>query len=388
MGPLAGVRVIELEAIGPVPFCGMMLADMGADVVLVDRVSDPGLGVDRERWSDLMRRGRRSLTLDLKASGSAQALLMLAERADVLIEGFRPGVIERLGLGPDVLLASNPRIVVGRMTGWGQQGPLARLAGHDIDYIARSGVLNAIGPSEQPLPPLNVVGDFGGGGMLLAFGVACALLEARKSGRGQVVDAAMIDGASLLATMFHGLAAGGRWSEQRFDNVLDGAAPWYATYRTSDGKFVAVGAIERKFYAAFVERLGLADESLPDQYDRAGWPLLRERFAATFLTRSRDEWMRVFESSEACVSPVLTLSEAHADAHAIARDAFVDVAGVAQPAPAPRFSRTPGSVRGAPPERGSGGESALRDWGFPAKEIAGLRAMGVGFDAAVEPPDT
>jgi alpha-methylacyl-CoA racemase len=384
MGPLAGVRVIELEAIGPVPFCGMMLADMGADVLLVDRVSDPGLGVDRERWSDLMRRGRRSLTLDLKCSESAQALLMLAERADVLIEGFRPGVIERLGLGPDVLLARNRRIVVGRMTGWGQHGPLAPQAGHDIDYIARSGVLHAIGPKEQPLPPLNVVGDFGGGGMLLAFGVACALLEARKSGHGQVVDAAMIDGASLLATMFHGLAAGGRWSEQRFDNLLDGAAPWYATYRTSDGKFVAVGAIERKFYAAFVQRLGLTGESLPDQYDRAGWPVLRERFAAAFLLRTREEWIRVFESSDACVSPVLTLSEAHADSHASARDAFVDVAGIVQPAPAPRFSRTPGSVRRSPPERGSGGEPALRDWGFSEKEIAVLRAMGVGFDAAGE----
>ena len=379
MGPLAGVRVIELEAIGPAPFCGMMLADMGADVLLVDRVSDAGLGLDRERWSDVMLRGRRSITLDLKSSGGAQALLTLAERADVIIEGFRPGVIERLGIGPDVLLARNPGLVVGRMTGWGQHGPLAQRAGHDIDYIARSGLLHAIGPEDAPLPPVNVVGDFGGGGMLLAFGVSCALVEARVSGRGQVVDAAMIDGASVLATMFHGLAAAGRWSEQRYDNLLDGAAPWYATYRTRDGKFVAVGALERKFYAELLQRLGLADESLPDQYDRAGWPALRERFAAVFLTRTRDEWMLGFEASDACVAPVLTFSEARSDSHARARDTFVNVAGVDQPAPAPRFSRTPGGVRGAPPERGAGGESALRDWGFSTNGIAALRALGVGF---------
>ena len=229
MGPLSGVRVVELEAIGPAPFCGMLLADMGADVLLVDRWADSGLGLEQERWSDFMLRGRRSITLDLKSTQGAQALLRLAERADALIEGFRPGVLERLGAGPDVLLARNPRLVVGRMTGWGQNGPLAARAGHDIDYIARSGLLAAIGPDDAPLPPLNVVGDFGGGGILLAFGIACALFEARASGRGQVVDAAMIDGASLLATMFHGLVAADRWSERRHDNLLDGAAPWYST---------------------------------------------------------------------------------------------------------------------------------------------------------------
>ena len=377
MGPLSGVRVVELEAIGPAPFCGMLLADMGADVLLVDRRADSGLGLEQERWSDFMLRGRRSITLDLKSTQGAQALLRLAERADALIEGFRPGVLERLGAGPDVLLARNPRLVVGRMTGWGQNGPLAARAGHDIDYVARSGLLAAIGPDDAPLPPLNVVGDFGGGGMLLAFGMACALFEARASGRGQVVDAAMIDGASLLATMFHGLVAADRWSERRHDNLLDGAAPWYSTYRTRDGRFVAVGALEPKFYAELLRGLGLASERLPAQYDRTAWPTLRARFATAFAERTRDEWMTVFAASDACVAPVLTFSEARNDEHALAREGFVDVDGVAQPAPAPRFSRTPGQVRSAPPLRGAHGESALRDWGFTQDEIEGLRAMGV-----------
>ena len=379
MGPLDGVRVIELEAIGPAPFCGMLLADMGADVLLVDRASDPGLGLERERWNDVMLRGRRSVTLDLKSQGGGEALLRLAERADAIIEGFRPGVIERLGIGPDVLLARNPRLVVGRMTGWGQHGPLAPRAGHDIDYIARSGLLHAIGPADRPLPPANVVGDFGGGGMLLAFGIACALFEARTSGRGQVVDAAMIDGASLLATMFHGLVAAGRWSERRSDNVLDGGAPWYATYETRDGKFVAVGALEPKFYAELLKGLGLEREPLPGQHDRAGWPTLRGRFAGVFAQRTRNEWARIFDASDACVAPVLTFSEARADPHALARDAFVQIDGVAQPAPAPRFSRTPGDVAAAPPMRGARGQAALHAWGFDDDEIERLRNMGVGF---------
>ncbi len=385
MGPLTGIRVLELEAIGPAPFCGMLLADMGADVLLVDRPSDPGLGIERERWSDVMLRGRRSVTLDLKAPGGVDALLELAQRADAFLEGFRPGVLERLGLAPDVLLARNPRLVIGRMTGWGQDGPLAPRAGHDIDYIARSGVLHAIGRmGEAPVPPLNLVGDFGGGGMLLGFGVACALLEARSSGRGQVVDAAMIEGASLLTTMFWGMRAAGTWSDARGTNLLDGGAPWYDSYATADGRFVAIGALEPKFYAELLTRLGLAGEDLPAQHDRAGWPVLRARFAEMFRSRSRDAWCAAFEGSDACFAPVLDFDGARKDAHNVARENFVDVGGVTQPAPAPRFSRTPGTVSAPPPERGAGGGKALMDWGFAPAETRALRARGLGWIDATD----
>ncbi len=380
MGPLTGLRVLEFEAIGPAPFCGMLLADMGADVLLVDRPNDPGLGIGAQRWYDVMTRGRRSVTLDLKRPDGVAAAIGLAAKADAIIEGFRPGVMERLGLGPDVLLACNPRLVYGRMTGWGQDGPLAARAGHDINYIALSGALHAMGrKGDAPVPPLNLVGDFGGGGMLLGFGVVCALLEARQSGHGQVVDAAMVEGASLLTTMFWGMQAAGRWSDVRGDNVLDSGAPWYDTYITSDGRYVAVGAIEPKFYAELLRHLGLAGESLPAQHDRAGWPTLRARFAAVLATKTRDEWCRVFEGTDACVSPVLTFSEAALDPHAVARHAHVDVGTVAQPAPAPRFSRTPGAVRGAPPARGEGGRQALADWGFSGSEIDHLSGLGLGF---------
>jgi alpha-methylacyl-CoA racemase len=379
MGPLAGVRVLELEAIGPAPFCAMMLADMGADVLRVDRPGDPGLGVARERWSDVLSRGRRSITVDLKQPSGVEAVRALAQRADVLVEGFRPGVLERIGLAPDTLLARNPRLVIGRMTGWGQEGPLADRAGHDIDYIALSGGLHAIGRAgERPVPPLNLVGDFGGGGMLLAFGVVCALHEARRSGRGQVVDAAMVDGASLLSAMFFGLAAAGRWSETRGDNLLDGGAPWYDTYETRDGRHLAVGAIEPKFYAALLERLGLDGATLPVQYDRAGWPALRARFAETFRTRTRDEWMDVFHDSDACVAPVLTFGEAVKHPHAVARSAHVDVGGVLQPAPAPRFSRSAPETPTPPPARGENGRAALADWGFSTSEIERFRRDGIG----------
>jgi alpha-methylacyl-CoA racemase len=310
MGPLAGIRVLEFEAIGPGPFCGMMLADMGADVLLVDRASDARLGLGRGRWYDVMYRGRRSVTLDLKSRDAVEAALALAERADAIIEGFRPGVMERLGLGPDVVLARNPRLVYGRMTGWGQDGPLAPAAGHDIDYIALSGVLDAIGPAGgKPVPPLNLVGDFGGGGMLLAFGIAAALVEAGRSGRGQVVDCAMVEGAGLLATMFNGLAAAGQLVGARGANVLDSGAPWYDTYACADGRYVAIGAIEPKFYAELLARLGLDPASLPEQQDRARWPELRARFASVFASKSRDEWVRVFEGSDACFAPVLTFAE-------------------------------------------------------------------------------
>jgi alpha-methylacyl-CoA racemase len=358
----------------------MMLADMGADVLLVDRPQDPGLGLRRERWNDLMLRGRRSVTLDLKRRDAVAAVLALAEKADAIIEGYRPGVMERLGLGPDALLARNPKLVYGRMTGWGQDGPLAARAGHDINYIALSGALHAIGPAGgAPVPPLNLVGDFGGGGMLLGFGIACALFEAQRTGQGQVVDAAMLEGASLLTTMFWGMQAAQRWSDTRGDNVLDSGAPWYGTYETSDQQYIAIGAIEPKFYAELLQRLDLAEQRLPVQHDRAGWPVLRARFAAAFATKTRDEWCRVFEGSDACFAPVLTFTEAARHPHSVARSGHVAVGNVTQPAPAPRFSRTPGGVCRVPPERGALGREALADWGFADAGIARLAASGLGF---------
>ena len=380
MGPLSGIRVLELEAIGPGPFAGMLLADMGADVLLVDRPAAADLGLERERWNDVMLRGRRSLTLDLKSAGGREAALELVARADALIEGFRPGVMERLGLGPDVLLARNPRLVYGRMTGWGQSGPLAPRAGHDINYISLAGVLHAFGrKGEAPVPPLNLIGDFGGGGMLLGFGIACALVEAQRSGKGQVVDAAMVEGASLLAAMFSGMLAAGRWSEARGENFLDTGAPWYDCYETRDGKFVSIGAIEARFYAELLERLGLAAEALPAQHDRSGWPALRARFAERFKSKTRDEWCAAFEGSDACFAPVLSFGDARRHPHNVARGSFVTLGKVEQPAPAPRFSRTPGAVRRGPPGRGEGGREGLADWGFGDADVARLRSLGVGF---------
>jgi alpha-methylacyl-CoA racemase len=380
MGPLSGIKVLEFEAIGPAPFAGMLLADMGADVLVVDRPEASDLGLTRERWYDVLMRGKRSVALDLKKESSRKVTLDLLARADVLIEGFRPGVMERLGLGPDAALAHNPRLVYGRMTGWGQAGPLAPRAGHDINYIALSGVLNAFGrKGEAPVPPLNLVGDFGGGGMLLGFGVACALLEASRSGRGQVVDAAMVDGASLLAAMFSGFLASGNWSEERGVNLLDGGAPWYDAYETKDGKYVSIGSIEGKFYAELLSRLKLGDPELPGQYDRPRWPEMRRRFSEAFLAKTRDEWCQVFEGSDACFAPVLSFSEARRHPHGVARGSFVSLAGVEQPAPAPRFSRTPAAARRAPPERGEGGRAALHDWGFRAEEIERLRSLGLSY---------
>jgi len=380
MGPLAGVRVLEFEAIGPGPFCGMMLADMGADVLLVDRPNDPRMGIGRDRWFDVMMRGRRSVTLDLKSKDGVEAAVRLASRADAIIEGFRPGVMERLGLGPDVLLARNPKLVYGRMTGWGQEGPLAARAGHDINYIALTGVLHAIGRNGgAPVPPLNLVGDFGGGGMLLAFGIACALLEAQRSGKGQVVDAAMVDGASSLSTMFWGMLAAKRWSETRGENILDTGAPWYDVYETKDGKHVAIGSIEPKFYEELLLKLNLNPKELPAQHDRKSWPVLRKLFSGRFLEKTRDEWCEVFEGSDACFAPVLSFSEARAHEHSAARGAHVDTGKVVQPAPAPRFSRTPGAIRRAPPERGALGAEALTDWGFSPDDAKQLAALGLGF---------
>jgi len=379
-GPLAGIRVLEFEAIGPGPFAGMLLADMGADVLLVDRAAEADLGLKRERWNDVMMRGRRSVTLDLKSPKGAEAALELVARADALIEGFRPGVMERLGLGPQAALKRNPKLVYGRMTGWGQDGPLAPRAGHDINYIALAGVLNAFGrKGDAPVPPLNLVGDFGGGGMLLGFGVACALVEAGRSGKGQVVDAAMVEGASLLAAMFSGMLAAKRWSEARGENFLDGGAPWYDVYPTRDGKYVAIGAIEARFYEELIERLGLSGQTLPGQHERERWPELRERFARAIAAKTRDEWAQAFEGSDACFAPVLSFSEAKRHPHNVARASFIELAKVEQPAPAPRFSRTRATVRGAPPERGEGGREALADWGFDGPQIETLRSLGLGF---------
>jgi alpha-methylacyl-CoA racemase len=377
-GPLAGVKVLEFEAIGPGPFAGMLLADMGADVLLVDRPGATELGLKRERWMDVMLRGRRSVTLDLKSQDAAAAALELVSRADALIEGFRPGVMERLGLGPEVCLARNPKLVYGRMTGWGQDGPLAARAGHDINYIALAGVLHAFGRKGQaPVPPLNLVGDFGGGGMLLGFGIACALLHAHKTGQGQVVDTAMVEGASLLAAMFSGLLAAGRWSEERGANILDTGAPWYDCYETKDGKYVAIGAIEAKFYEELVQRLQLS--GLPPQNDRARWPRMREAFTRTFKSKTRDEWCAVFEGSDACFAPVLSFSEARRHPHNVARRSFVTAAQVEQPAPAPRYSATPAVLRRGAPERGALGRAALADWGFAAADLERMRSAGLGF---------
>src|SRR5437867_3553982 len=314
MGPLSGIRVLEFEAIGPGPFAGMLLADMGADVLVVDRPAAGDLGLKRERWYDVLMRGKRSVTLDLKADSGKEAALQLIGRAEALIEGFRPGVMERLGLGPHESLEKNPKLVYGRMTGWGQSGPLAERAGHDINYIALTGVLNAIGrKGGAPVPPLNLIGDFGGGGMLLGFGVACALIEASRSGKGQVVDAAMVEGASLLAAMFAGFLAAGSWSEERASNILDTGAPWYDVYETKDGKYVSIGAIEAKFFEELLSRLGL--KNVPGQYDCARWPQMREMFSRMFKTKTRDEWCKVFEGSDACFAPVLSWTEARKDPH-------------------------------------------------------------------------
>ncbi|NLP60676.1 CaiB/BaiF CoA transferase family protein [Paraburkholderia sacchari] len=382
MGVLSGVRVLEFEAIGPGPFAGMLLADMGADVLRIDRPEAPadlGPKVNGKHVS-VTGRGRRSITLDLKQPEAVEAALELMAQADIVIEGFRPGTMERLGLGPDTALARNPKLVYGRMTGWGQTGPLAARAGHDLNYIALAGVLSGIGRADAaPVPPLNLVGDFGGGGMLLALGVVAALFNTQRGGAGQVVDAAMVEGAAQLGANVWGLIASGNWRESRASNLLDGGTPWYDSYRTRDGQYMAVGAVEARFYAQLIEKLGLAGEALPRQHDRDGWPVLRKRFEEVFLTRTRDEWCAVFDGSDACVAPVLGFSEAPAHPQQRARGSFVEVGGVVQPAPAPRFSATPSAVRGPSPERGQAGHAALVDWGFDAGAIGRLRALGVGY---------
>ena len=363
MGALSGLKVLEIAAIGPAPFCAMMLADMGADVVRVDRRAASGLGFELEGRFDVLGRGRRSIALDLKSADEIAILRQLVASADVLIEGFRPGVMERLGLGPDDCLALNPKLVYGRMTGWGQDGPMATAAGHDLNYIALSGALAAIGTPDQPLPPLNLVGDFGGGGMMLAVGVLAAVIEARQSGQGQVVDAGMVDGAALLMASTYGMRAAGIWNDARGNNFLDGAAPWYGTYRTSDDRFVTIAPIEPKFYNELLQRLELDPSALPAQHDRARWPELRRIFADALSRRTQAEWIERLEGTDVCFAPVLNMSEAASHPHNAARGTFVDIDGVTQPAPAPRFSRTPSSLRGSSPAPDTHRSQVLRDWG-------------------------
>ncbi len=381
-GPLRGIRVVELAGIGPGPFAAMLLADLGAEVVRVERREPAGrLGDDPAL--ELLYRGRRSIALDLKQPDGLEAALRLVERADALIEGFRPGVTERLGLGPSDCLERNPRLVYGRMTGWGQEGPLASTAGHDVAYIALAGALGHIGTEgEPPVPPINLLGDFGGGGAFLALGVVAALVEAASSGAGQVVDAAIVDGAASMMTPFHGLAAAGLLGP-RGTNLLDGGAPFYGVYECADGGYLAVGPLEPKFYAELVQLLGLAEElPLGSQYDRSTWPQAREVLAARFRERTRDEWAAVFEGTDACVAPVLTLDEAVEHEHHRARGTFVDVAGVVQPGPAPRFSRTPGRVQRPPAIPGEHTDEVLVDWGFEPDEVERLRRAGVAGPAS------
>ncbi|MEV1287088.1 CaiB/BaiF CoA-transferase family protein [Micromonospora sp. NPDC049679] len=378
-GPLTGLTVVELAGIGPAPFAGMFLADLGAEVIRVDRPGGPGLPVEPRH--DLLGRGKRSVAVDLKHPRAAGLLLALASRADVLIEGFRPGVAERLGIGPAACHARNPKLVYGRMTGWGQDGPLAQTAGHDLTYLALTGVLHAIGPgSGAPVPPLNLLGDYGGGGMLLAAGVLAALWQAERTGTGQVVDAAIVDGAALLATQVYGLLHGGQWQDRRGANLLDGGAPFYSVYETADGGHLAVGPLEPRFYAEFVERLGGLGADAPEQLDVAQWPRLRKAIATRIATRTRAAWVEIFEESDACVAPVLSMREAPEHPHLAAREVFVDGHGVRQPAPAPRFSATPAGLPALPPPRpGEHSRAVLTDWGVP--DVAALIAAGVVIDA-------
>jgi alpha-methylacyl-CoA racemase len=364
MGPLAEVKVLEIAGIGPGPFAAMMLADMGADVLRVHRSGQPALlGASAP---DTVGRGRASVPADLKDPAGVELVLRLAESADALVEGMRPGVMERLGLGPDVVHARNPRLVYGRMTGYGQDGPMARVPGHDINYISLAGALGAIArEGERPLFPLNLLGDYGGGGMLLAFGIVCGVLEARGSGRGQVVDAAMVDGAALLTNIFYGLRAGGIWNGRPGANVLDSGAHFYDVYETADGGHVAVGALEPQFYAALLERLAVDPSEMP-QWDRSRWPEFKQRLAEIFRGRSRDEWAEIFEHADACTTPVLGFDDAPAHPHNLARGTFVEIDGVLQPGPAPRFSRTTPEIRA--PEA----DAALRGWGFTDQEIEAL----------------
>lgn len=375
MGPLTGLRVVELQGIGPGPFCGMMLADMGAEIIRVDRSAAVGSGA---RSADVLARGRKSIAVDLKNPQGVETVLKLVETADVLLEGFRPGVTERLGLGPDVCLERNPKLVYGRMTGWGQTGTMAHAAGHDINYISLSGVLHAIGePGSRPTPPLNLVGDFGGGGMLLAFGIVAALYERGVSGEGQVIDAAMTDGSALLMNSIFGLMGQGVWNQNRGSNLLDGGAHFYGTYETKDGRFVSIGSIEPQFYALLLEKTGLdQDPDLAQQMSRDDWPKLREKLAAVLATKTRDEWDEIMLGTDICYAPILNFDEAVAHPHNQARNTFVASADIVQAAPAPRFSRTEPELPEPPVAPGEHSEEVLASIGLDAAAIAELKSSG------------
>jgi alpha-methylacyl-CoA racemase len=373
-GPLAGIKVLEVAGIGPGPFCGMMLADMGAEIIRIDRADRVRGGDPAKPPADVLARGRRSIGVNLKDKAGVDVVLRLVEQADVIIEGFRPGVMERLGLGPDVCLERNPRLIYGRMTGWGQEGPMAHAAGHDINYIALAGALEPLGrKGDKPTPPLNLVGDFGGGGMLLAFGIASALVERAASGKGQVVDAAMVDGSATLMGMFHSMAAIGVWSEERGTNLLDTGAHFYDTFETRDGKYVSIGSIEPQFYAELIQKLGLEGEDLPAQMDKSGWPGLKERFEGIFKTKTRDEWCEIMEGSDVCFAPVLAMSEVADHPHIQHRKTFVEANGMLQPAPSPRFSRTVPALDLPPAHAGQHSDAVLESFGFAADEIVRLR---------------
>jgi alpha-methylacyl-CoA racemase len=360
-GPLSDVKVLEFAGIGPGPFCGMLLSDLGADVVRIDR-KGPGRGAP----SDITSRGRRSVALDLKSPAAVEACLKLMECADAVFEGFRPGVMERLGLGPDVALALNPRLVFGRMTGWGQTGPFAKAAGHDMNYIAISGALGAIGTVDKPIPPLNLVGDFGGGALYLAFGLLAGVIHARASGQGQVIDCAMTDGAASLMSMFYGMSATGMWTDARQANMLDGGAQFYDTYQCACGDWISLGSIEPQFYALLLEKAGLSDPAMQGQMNRAEWPQLKAKVAAAIKAKTRDEWCEIMDATDVCFAPVLGLAEAPLHPHNAARQTFVEVAGVTQPAPAPRFSATPGAIQRPPAAIGAHTAEVLADWGIEA----------------------
>ena len=383
MGPLSGITVVEMSGIGPGPFAGMMLADLGATVVRVDRLAGSGGGLSSlaqlsKGRADVVSRGRRSIAVDLKSAEGVELVLRLVESTDVLIEGYRPGVMERLGLGPEVCLARNPRLVFGRMTGWGQDGPLAQAAGHDINYIALSGALGAIGNHGQPpVPPLNLVGDYGGGGMLLACGVLAALLSVARTGAGQVVDAAMVDGSAVLMAQFYGMRAAGRWSDQRGRNLLDTGAPFYDVYESADGGYLSVGPLEPAFFAVLLERLGIDDLDRGAQYDQQSWPALRLRLAAEFSARTRAEVEELFAGVDGCVFPVLSMAEAPQHPHNLARGTFVTRDDVVQPSPAPRFSGTPAQLRLPPPAVGEHTEEILAGLGLSEEEVRRLRDAGV-----------
>ncbi|MCH9673364.1 MAG: CoA transferase [Gammaproteobacteria bacterium] len=376
MGPLSGVKVVEFAGIGPGPMCCMMLADMGADVVRIDRAVNVGNDPQEPRFNTLLR-GRKNVALDLKNPQGVEAALTLCEQADILIEGFRPGVMERLGLGPDTVFARNKKIVYGRMTGWGQDGPIAHTAGHDINYIALTGALHAIGtPEHGPVPPLNLIGDFGGGALYMALGALAAYIEAGKSGQGQVVDTAMVEGAASLMTAAYGMLSAGTFKEQRASNRLDGGCHHYNVYETSDGEHICIGSNEPQFYALMLELVGLGDADLPSQTDRDQWPMMREKLAAIFKTKTRAEWTALMEQQDVCFAPVLNMSESMEHHHNVHRGSYIDVDGVRQPGPAPRFLRTPSEVPRGCAFAGEHTEEVLSDWGFSASDIGALTASG------------